>query len=69
MTTVERVACEDATVVFNLYMDFVLMVLIWKRCFPSKYCLYFTIEMYLHPPRYCILLDSLFSLDLCFGSL
>lgn len=59
MTTVERVACKDAGV-FKLYMDFVLVIHIWKRCFPFKNCLSLTLEMYLHPPRF-------FSLDLCFG--
>lgn len=49
MTAVERVACKDATVVFKLYMDFVLVICIWKRCFASANCLSFTLEMYLHP--------------------
>lgn len=33
MTTVERVACEDAAVVFKLYMDFVLVTLLRKNTF------------------------------------
>ena len=43
-------------------MDFVLVIHVWKRCFPSKNCLSFTLEMYLHPPRFL-------SVDLCFGIL
>lgn len=62
MNAVERVACKDATVVFKLYMDFVLVICIWKRCFASANCLSFTLEMYLHPLFF-------FCLDLCFGIL
>lgn len=41
MTAVERVACKDATVVFKLYMDFVLVICIWKRCFASANCFFY----------------------------
>lgn len=51
MTTVERVACKDAVVVFKLYMDFVLVTPAQKKYFVSKNCLSFTLEMYLHPHR------------------
>lgn len=36
MTAVEGVACKDG---FKLYMDFVLVIRIWKRRFPYKNCL------------------------------
>lgn len=51
MTTVERVACKDAVVVFKLYMDFVLVTPAQKKYFVSKNCLSFTLEMYLRPHR------------------
>lgn len=63
MTTVERVACKDAAVVFKLYMDFVLVTPAQKRYFFPKNCLSFTLDMYLQPHR------LFFSLDLCFGVL
>lgn len=63
MTTVERVACKDAAVVFKLYMDFVSVTPAQKKYFLSKNCLSFTLEMHLHPHRLFLSLDS------CFGIL